>query len=209
MPARRLRIGILASGSGTNFQALAEACRDQRIPAEVALLIVNVPGAGALVRAEKLGVPSKVIEHKRFADRAAFEKEVVAELKQAGVEVVCLAGFMRLVGQTLLDAFAGRMLNIHPALLPSFPGLNGIKQAFDYGVAITGCTVHFVDAGTDTGPILLQAAVPVLSDDTEQTLAERIHAEEHRLYPEAVKLIAEGRVAIEGRRVRISSPPTR
>src|SRR5262249_43080763 len=157
-----LRLGILASGSGSNFQALAEACREGRTGAEVALLVANVPGAKALERAEKLGVPQRLIDHKAFASRELFEARVVAALEEARVALVCLAGFMRLVGPTLLGRYAGRMLNIHPALLPAFPGLHGVRQALNYGVTLAGCTVHFVDAGTDTGPILLQAAVPVL-----------------------------------------------
>ncbi|MBS2027226.1 MAG: phosphoribosylglycinamide formyltransferase [Deltaproteobacteria bacterium] len=202
-----LRLGILASGSGTNFQALAEACREKRIDAEVATLIVNVPGAGALARAEKLGVPATVIDHQAFTDRALFERELVRALQSAKVDLVCLAGFMRLVGQTLLAPFAGRILNIHPSLLPAFPGLNAVRQALEYRVALTGCTVHVVDSGTDTGPILLQAAVPVQPGDTEETLAARIHAQEHQLYPAAVKLFVENRVTVRGRTVRIDGRP--
>ena len=202
-----LRLGILASGSGTNFQALAEACHEKRIDAEVATLIVNVPGAGALARAEKLGVPAQVIDHQAFTDRALFERELVRALQTAKVDLVCLAGFMRLVGQTLLAPFAGRILNIHPSLLPAFPGLNAVRQALDYRVAVTGCTVHVVDSGTDTGPILLQAAVPVQPGDTEETLAARIHAQEHQLYPAAVRLFAENRVTVRGRTVRIDGKP--
>lgn len=203
-----MKVGVLASGSGSNFQAIAEACRDGRVPAQVALLIVNVPGCGALARAEKLGVPSVVIDHRTFTDRTAFEREVVKALQDAGVELVCLAGFMRLVGQTLLAPFAGRILNVHPSLLPAFPGLNAMKQALDYGVALTGCTVHIVDSGTDTGPILLQAATPVHPGDTEETLAPRVHALEHQLYPAAVKLFAEGRVAVRGRAVQLQGAPS-
>lgn len=202
-----LRVGVLASGSGSNFQALAEACRDGRVPAEVATLVVNVPGAGALARAEGLGVPTKVIDHRGFAERALFERELVRALQHAGVELVCLAGFMRLVGETLLAPFAGRILNVHPSLLPAFPGMHAVRQALAYRAAITGCTVHVVDAGTDTGPIVLQAAVPVQPDDTEDTLAARIHAQEHRLYPAAVKLFAEGRVRVHGRSVHIQGAP--
>ncbi len=201
-----LRVGVLASGSGSNFQALAEACQSQRIPAQVVQLVVNVPSAGALTRAERLGVPARLIDHRAFSDREAFEREVVATLASARVDLLCLAGFMRLVGPTLLAPYANRMLNIHPALLPAFPGLKAVRQALDYGVAITGCTVHFVDAGCDTGPVLIQAAVPVQAGDTEETLAARIHAQEHRIYPEAVRLVAEGRVRIEGRRAFVTGP---
>lgn len=202
-----LRVGVLASGSGSNFQALAEACRDRRIPAEIATLIVNVPNAGALERAKSLGIPSTVVDHRSFSSRELFERELVRALQDAKVDLVCLAGFMRIVGQTLLAPYAGRILNIHPSLLPAFPGLNALQKALDYGVALTGCTVHLVDSGTDTGPILLQAAVPIAPGETLEALAQRVHAQEHRLYPAAVKLFAEGRVQVRGRTVRIDGKP--
>jgi phosphoribosylglycinamide formyltransferase-1 len=197
------RIGVLASGSGTNFEAIAIACAENRIHADVAALVVNVPGCGAIARAERLGIPVTVVNHKAFTGRAEFERELVRALESAKVDLVCLAGFMRIVGSTLLSPYAGRMLNIHPSLLPAFPGLNAVRQALDYRAAMTGCTVHFVDSGTDTGPILLQAAVPVQPEDTVDTLSARIHAQEHRLYPAAVKLVAEGRAKVRGRTVRI------
>jgi phosphoribosylglycinamide formyltransferase-1 len=201
------RLGILASGAGSNFQALAEACRQGRIPAEVALLAVNVPGAGALDRARRLGVPATTVDHRAFPSREAFELALVKRLQGAGVDIVCLAGFMRLVTPTLLDPFAGRIVNIHPSLLPAFPGLNAVRQALQHGVAITGCTVHLVDAGTDTGPILMQAAVPVVPGDSEQSLSERVHAQEHVIYPAAVRLLAEGRVQVQGRVAQIDGVP--
>ena len=197
------RLGILASGAGSNFQALAEACRQGRIPAEVALLAVNVPGAGAIARAQRLGVPAVTVDHQAFPTRAAFELELVKRLQDAGVDIVCLAGFMRLVTPTLLAPFAGRIVNIHPSLLPAFPGLHAVRQALQHGVALTGCTVHLVDAGTDTGPILMQAAVPVVPGDTEESLSQRVHAQEHVIYPAAVRLLAEDRVRVEGRVARI------
>ena len=202
-----LRLGVLASGSGSNFQALAEACRDGKIAAEVATLIVNVPGAGALERARALGVPAQLIDHRDHSSRELFERELVGALQEAKVELVCLAGFMRIVGQTLLAPYAGRLLNIHPSLLPAFPGLNALQKALDYGVALTGCTVHLVDSGTDTGPILLQAAVPVLPGEPLEALAARVHAQEHRLYPAAVQLFAQNRVRVRGRSVRIDGAP--
>ena len=203
---KKLRLGVLVSGGGTNLQALIDACADASFPAELALVVSNVEGAGALERAARAGVPSAVLPHKSFPDRDAFEQAVIDRLESAGVELVCLAGFMRLIGTRFLRAFPGRIINIHPALLPAFPGLHGPRQALAYGVKLAGCTVHFVDEGTDTGPILAQAAVPVLPDDDEASLAARILAQEHRLYPLAVRLIAEGKVRIEGRRVRADAP---
>jgi phosphoribosylglycinamide formyltransferase-1 len=202
-PSQKLKVGVLVSGGGTNLQALIDACAKPDFPARIALVVSNLPGVGALERAHKAGVPHEVIPHKSFGDRDSFERAVVERLRAAGVELVCLAGFMRLIGHTFLQAFAGRILNIHPALLPAFPGLHGPRQALAYGVKLAGCTVHFVDEGTDTGPIIAQAAVPVLDGDDEATLAARILEQEHRLYPLAVRLVAEGRVSIDGRHVRI------
>ena len=195
-----MRIGVLASGSGSNLQALLDSKA-----AEVAVVISNVPGAGALARAEAARVPALLLAHKAYPSRDAYDAEIVRLLQQHRVDLVCLAGFMRLIGPVFLRAFQNRILNIHPALLPAFPGMHAARQALDAGVRISGCTVHIVDEGTDTGPIVIQAAVPVLDGDTEETLAARILKQEHRIYPRAVKLFAEGRVQIEGRKVVVRS----
>jgi phosphoribosylglycinamide formyltransferase-1 len=199
-----MRVGVLVSGSGTNLQALLDAQeRNQLGGARVVTVVSNVEGVKALERAEKAGVPWKVLPHKQFPSREAFDDAVVAALHEHGVELVALAGFMRIITPRLLHAFPQRILNIHPALLPAFPGVHAQKQALEYGVKVSGCTVHFVDEGTDTGPILMQAAVPVEDGDDEARLGARIRIEEHRLYPAAVRAIAEGRVEIRGRSVRV------
>lgn len=199
-----MKIGVLASGSGTNLQALIDAQAAGRLgPATLAVVGVNVPGCGALERASRAGIPTFVLDHRQFPSRAAFDEALVQALKQQGVQLIALAGFMRLLTATFLDAFPGRIINIHPALLPAFPGVHAQKQAFDYGVKVSGCTVHFVDSGTDTGPIIAQAVVPVLDGDTAQTLQQRILGEEHRLFPAVIKAFAEGRVVLQGRRVQI------
>jgi len=197
----RTKLGVLVSGGGTNLQALLDACARPDYPAEVALVLSNVPTAGALERARKADVPAKVVDHKAFGSRTDFEQALGEALAGAGVELVCLAGFMRLLSADLLGRYPGRVLNIHPSLLPAFTGLHAQRQALERGVKVAGCTVHFVDAGTDTGPIIAQAAVPVLPGDDEASLSARILQEEHRLYPLAVKLVATGAVRLEGRRV--------
>ncbi len=204
-----LKLGVLASGSGTNLQALLDACASGRLPAQVAVAISNLAGAHCLTRAQNVGVPSMLLEHKKFSSREAYDAALVDVLRLHGVELVCLAGFMRLVTPVLLDAFPDRVLNIHPSLLPSFPGLHAVKQALRAGVRVSGCTIHFVDGGTDTGPILLQAAVPVLDGDSEESLAARIHLQEHKSYIRAVELICHdaiewGAGADGKRRARIS-----
>jgi phosphoribosylglycinamide formyltransferase-1 len=202
--ARPLRLGVLASGSGSNLQAILDACAARRIPAEVAVVICNLPDARALQRARDARVPALALPHQEFARREDYDARLVTELRARGVELVCLAGFMRIVTPVLLSAFPQRVINIHPSLLPAFPGMHGVRQAFRAGVRVSGCSVHFVDQGTDSGPVLIQAAVPVLDGDTEESLAARILAQEHRIYPRAIQLIAEGRVQVDGRRVRIS-----
>ncbi len=210
---RTLQVGVLASGSGTNLQALLDAAAAGQLGARVAAVVVNVPGAGALERAERAGVPAVLLPSKGV-DRAAYDAALVARLLAARVDVVCLAGYMRLVTPEFLAAFGPtpetrgcpRILNVHPALLPAFPGLRAQRQALECGAKVSGCTVHFVDGGTDTGPIVAQAAVPVLDGDTEATLSARILAEEHRLFPRAVRWFAEGRLSLEGRRVRLDGP---
>jgi phosphoribosylglycinamide formyltransferase 1 len=205
-PGNKLRIGVLASGSGSNLQSIIDRCADGTLAAEISVVIANVPGAGALERAKQAGITSCCINHKSFADRQTFDREVVAALQDASVELVVLAGFMRIISEVFLEAFPQRIINIHPALLPAFPGLHVQKKALDYGVKFAGCTVHFVDGGVDTGPIIIQAVVPVLDDDTEESLAARILQEEHRIYPRAIQLFAEGRLKLRDRRVIIDPP---
>jgi phosphoribosylglycinamide formyltransferase-1 len=199
------RVGVLVSGGGTNLQAILDAERAGHLPGvAVAVVVSNVAGAGGLARAEKAGVPGAVIEHRRFPDRPSFEAELARVLDEYRVDLVALAGFMRVLTGSFLARYPGRVINIHPALLPCFPGTHGQKQAFDHGVRFTGCTTHFVDEGTDTGPIILQAVVPVLPDDTLESLSARILAEEHRIYPETIRLWAEGRLTVRGRKVVIA-----
>jgi phosphoribosylglycinamide formyltransferase-1 len=201
-----IRIGVLVSGSGTNLQAVLDAVADRRLDARVEVVLSNVATAGALERAKAAGVETVVLDHKAYADRRAFDAAVVEVLRARGVEVVVLAGFMRLLSEVLLDAFPMRVVNVHPSLLPAFPGVHAQKQAFDYGVRITGCTVHFVDAGTDTGPIIAQAAVPVEDGDDEESLRLRILAREHELLPRVLQWLAEGRVTVQpaaGGRARV------
>lgn len=197
-----MRVGVLASGSGSNFQALVDALHVEGSPARVTCLVCNVPGAKVIDRAVKAGVATVVLDHKTFASREAFDERVASELLQREIELVCLAGYMRLVTPAFLSKFPGRVINVHPALLPAFPGLHAPRQALEYGAALTGCTVHFVDEGTDTGPIIAQAAVPVLPNDDEAALTERIQRQEHRLFPTVVRAIATRAVTLEGRRVR-------
>jgi phosphoribosylglycinamide formyltransferase 1 len=198
-----ISVGVLASGSGSNFSALVEGLNVPGTPARVELLLCNVPGAKVLERAQKAGVEAVLIDHKTHASRESFDEAVAQTLIDRKIELVCLAGYMRLVTPAFLRRFAGKVINIHPALLPAFPGMHGVRQAIAAGVRVAGCTVHFVDEGTDTGPIIAQAAVPVLPGDDEASLAQRIHAEEHRLYPAVVRAIARGDVQLEGRRVRL------
>lgn len=193
-----VRVAVLASGSGTNLQALIDADLG---PAELVCVLGNVPGAGCFARAEQAGIPTELVDHKVVKPRAAFDAELVRRLRAHRVEWVVLAGFMRIVTKTVLEAFPDRVLNIHPALLPAFPGVDAQAQAFAAGVKITGCTVHLVDAGVDTGPILAQAAVPVLPSDDEATLKARILEQEHRLLPAVVRAAAEGRVKREAGRI--------
>lgn len=202
---KKIRVGILVSGRGSNMEAIIENSNKGNIDAEVVIVLSDNPSAPALEKARKLGVEAMYIypgEKKTYMtpDR---EEEYVKILKEREVELVCLAGFMRVLKKTFIQAFAGKIMNIHPSLLPSFRGLNAQKQAWDYGVKVSGCTVHFVDEGVDTGPIILQRCVPVLEDDTSETLAHRILKEEHKIYSEAIQLFAEGRLKVEGRRVRI------
>jgi len=201
--SKLLRIGVLASGGGTNLQAIIDRCQDGTLAAEIAVVITNNPGAGAMDRADKAGIKTLCINHRDFSKREAFDTAVVSALQENEIDLVVLAGFMRIITQTFIDAFPERVINIHPALLPAFPGLHVQQQAIDYGARFSGCTVHFVDGGVDTGPIIMQAVVPILPDDTADTLAARILEQEHLAYPRAIQLIAEGRVRVAGRLVTI------
>ncbi len=198
-----LTIGVLASGRGSNFQSIIDAVEAGRIKAEMKVLITDNPGAFAVERAKKHGIEHIIMRPKQFASKDAYFAAIAKELKSRNVGLVALAGFMRIIGRPLVDAYRNRIMNIHPALLPSFPGLHGQQQAHDYGVKISGCTVHFVDEGMDTGPIIIQAAVAVRDDDTEETLSERILKFEHKIYPEAIRLFSEGRLRVVGRKVTI------
>ena len=202
-----LRVGVLASGRGSNFAAIAEAAASGRLAAHPVVLVADRASAAALDIARARGVAAVVVEPRDHPTREAFDKALIAVLAEWRVDLVCLAGFMRVLGSAFVQHFRGRLLNIHPALLPAFPGLHAQRQALAHGVKVAGATVHFVDEGVDTGPIVLQAAVPVLEDDTEEALSARILREEHRLYPEAIGLFAAGRLRIDGGRVRIAEPP--
>lgn len=192
------KLGILASGRGSNFVAIKEAVEAGKIPAEIAVVITDQPQAG--VRKLTGKIPCLLLERSAYSSKQEFEIALAAKLAEYQVDLVVLAGFMRLLGPTFLDRFANRVMNIHPSLLPSFPGLHPQQQAIDYGVKVSGCTVHFVDAGMDSGPIILQAPVPVEDDDTEDTLAARILEQEHRIYSEAIALYAAGKVTLSGRK---------
>jgi len=200
------RIGILISGRGSNMLSILRAAEERRIPAVVAIVISNEPDALGIVAARSRGVEAIVLDHRAAGSREEHDRRIVAALEERRVDLVCLAGYMRLLSPVLLRAYAGRILNVHPALLPAFPGLDVQRQALEHGVRFTGATVHFVDAGVDTGPIVLQAVVPVEPEDTPETLSERILKEEHRIYPEAVRLFFQDRLRLEGRKVRILPP---
>ena len=203
-----MRVGVLASGSGTNLQSLIDSAASGALgPARLAVLGVNVPGCGALARARAAGIPTFVVDHRAFEQRALFDQAMLAALRPHDIELLVLAGFMRLLGADVLAAFPGRIINIHPALLPAFPGVHAQQQAFAYGVKIAGCTVHFVETGIDSGPVIAQAAVPVLAGDDAEAVRLRILAQEHTLLPAVVRALAEGRVSVAGRRVRVEGPP--
>jgi len=200
-----LILGILASGRGSNFQSIIDSIASGFLSAKIAVLITDKPDAYAIERANKHNIEVLIIRPRDFSDKNAYYSHIAEELKRRGVGLVILAGFMRVVGKALVDKFRYKIMNIHPALLPSFPGLHGHKDAIDYGVKISGCTVHFVDEGVDTGPIIIQAAVPAYHDDTEDTLSERILKQEHRIFPYAIKLFAEGKISVDGRKVTITA----
>lgn len=202
---KELKIGVLISGSGSNLQSIIDACATGAIDGRVVCVISNKADAFGLERARKAGITALHLDHRAYSGREAYDEAVVATLREFDVELVVLAGFMRIITCVLLDAFPMRVMNIHPALLPAFPGLHAQRQALDYGAKVAGCTVHFVDCGTDTGPIIIQASVPVLEGDTEETLSARIQKEEHRIYPEAVRLFSEGLLQVNGRVVTVSA----
>ncbi len=197
-----MRLGILISGRGSNFEAISNQIAQRKLDAEIAIVISNRASAPGLEIARQRGIPMRVIPSQGL-ERGAYDKLLIDELRTHEVELVCLAGFMRLLSADFVRAFPNRVLNIHPSLLPAFPGLDAQRQALDHGVKITGCTVHFVDEFLDSGPILVQAAVPVLDDDTVEALSARILKQEHLIYPKALQYMADGRITIDGRRVRI------
>jgi phosphoribosylglycinamide formyltransferase-1 len=199
----KLPIAVLISGSGTNLQAIIDAVESGKLDARIELVLSNRADAYGLARAKNHGIATEVLDHKKFASREAFDEAVVALLRSRGVDLVVLAGFMRLLSPVFVKAFSNRIMNIHPALLPSFPGLHVQKRAVEHGVRFSGCTVHFVNEECDEGPIIIQAVVPVFPDDTEESLAARILEQEHRIYPRAIQLYSEGRLRLEGRRVLV------
>ncbi|MDD4170087.1 MAG: phosphoribosylglycinamide formyltransferase [Desulfotomaculaceae bacterium] len=197
----KLRLGVLASGQGSNLQAIMDAADNGKINAEVVIVISDQEKAYALERARQRGIPAEFVNPAGFKTRDEYEEVIVELLNRYGVGLVCLAGYMRIIGKTMLTSFPNKIMNIHPALLPAFPGLHGQEQAWRHGVKFSGCTVHFVDEGVDTGPIIIQAVVPVIEDDTADTLAARILEQEHIIYPEAIRRYTEGRLKISGRKV--------
>jgi phosphoribosylglycinamide formyltransferase-1 len=199
-----LPIGVLISGGGTNLQAIIDAIEARRLDAVIKVVLSNRADAYGLARAQNHGIATAILDHKKYPSREDYDRAAVDLLRAHGVELVVLAGFMRLLSPVFVKAYSNRIMNIHPALLPSFPGLNVQQKAVDHGVRFSGCTVHFVNEECDEGPIIIQAVVPVFADDTEETLAARILKEEHRIYPRAIQLYAEGRLRVDGRRVIVS-----
>lgn len=204
-PVTPCKLAVLVSGNGSNLQVLIDRIESGELAARIVCVVSNNAEAFAITRAEKHGIPVVLHENSRYKLRRDYDAALVGILRQHEVDLVVLAGFMRILSEVMVNAFPNAIMNIHPALLPAFPGLHAQQQALEYGVKYSGCTVHFVDCGTDTGPIILQAVVPVMPDDTEETLSARIQAEEHRTYPEAVRLYIEGKLLVDGRLVRIHS----
>ena len=200
-------IAVLVSGGGSNLQSIIDASERGEIPCRVGIVISNKADAYGLVRAKKHGIPTEVVDHKGYSTREEFDAKLVEIIRGTGAELVCLAGFMRVLTPVFVHAFPNRILNIHPALLPSFPGTHGPGQALSYGVRFSGCTVHFLDEGVDTGPVIVQAVVPLYDDDTEETLAARILVQEHRIYPMAIRLFFSGKLEVKGRRVKVLGEP--
>jgi phosphoribosylglycinamide formyltransferase-1 len=201
--ARQVPLGVLISGSGTNLQAIVDACEEKRLDATVRVVVSNREDAFGLVRAREHHIPTEVVNHRKFATREAFDQALIEILKARQVELVILAGFMRLLSPQFVKTFSNRIMNIHPALLPAFPGLHVQRKALEHGARFSGCTVHFVNEECDQGPIIIQAAVPVFPDDTEESLSARILKEEHRIYPRAIQLYSEGRLHVVGRKVLV------
>jgi phosphoribosylglycinamide formyltransferase-1 len=201
-----IRVAVFASGSGSNFQRIIDLTQQGKLNITLSLLVCDKATAGAIERANKAGIPTYVFSPKNYASREAYEAEIVAELHRLDIDLIVLAGYMRLITNVLVDPFYGRMINIHPALLPAFPGAHGIEDAFNAGVSETGCTVHFVDNGMDTGPIIAQQKIEVKPDDTLETLSERMHKAEHQLYPEVIDWISKGYVKLDGRNVTVERP---
>jgi len=200
---RIVKLGVLVSGSGSNLQSIINHIEKGLLDAEIRMIISNNPEAYALVRARKHGIPYTVLEHRDFVTREDFDRKMIEVFNISGVELVLMAGFMRILSPLFLNAFPMKIMNIHPAILPSFPGMHAQQRAFDYGVKFSGCTVHFADEGVDTGPIIIQAIVPVYDQDTDEILAQRILKEEHRIYPKAIQLYAEGKLYVVGRKVLV------
>lgn len=198
-----MKIAILCSGSGTNLQAIIDSTKSGYIPVDIALVASDNKNAFALARAKTAGLETLLLDPKKFSSRDDFDKEIIAHLKKKKVGLVVLAGYMRLLSKHFISEYRNRIMNIHPALLPSFKGTHGIKDALEYGAKVTGATVHFVDEKLDNGPIILQKAVDIRDDDTEETLLEKVHKEEYKIYPEAIRLFAEGKLKVEGRKVKI------
>ncbi len=204
-----LKIAVLASGRGSNFQSIQDVIEEGKIKAKIVLLVTDNRKAQALERAGNHGIETLFLNPKEFSEREAFDSAIASALKKRQIGLVLLAGYMRVVSRNLIRPFKNKIMNIHPALLPSFPGLHGQADACNYGVKIAGCTVHFVDEGVDTGPIIIQAAVPAYDDDTDETLSARVLRCEHKIYPKAVRLFAEGRLEVDGRKVRIKKQKKR
>ena len=198
-----LKLGVLISGNGSNLQSIIDHIENGSLKAVIKIVVSNNPDAYGLTRAKKHSIPFAVLKNSDYQSKEEFDAALIKILQENGIDLVILAGFMRIMTPAFLKAFPGRIMNIHPALLPSFPGLHGQKQAVDYGVKFSGCTVHFVDEGVDTGPIIIQSVVQVFDDDTEETLAERILKEEHKIYPQAIQLFADGKIEVQGRKVSI------
>ena len=205
--AKQVSIGVLISGSGTNLQAIIDAIEAGKLDAKIEVVLSNKADAQGLMRARKHGIRTEILNHKEFASREAYDEAVVSLLRRCGVELVALAGFMRLLSPVFIKAYSNRIMNIHPALLPSFPGLNVQQKAVEHGARFSGCTVHFVNEECDEGPIIIQAVVPVFPDDTGAALAARILEQEHRIYPRAIQLYAEGRLKVVGRKVWVERLP--
>ena len=203
MTEARQKLGVLCSGRGTDLQSIMDAINNGEVAADIAVVLTDKPDAFALERAASAGIKAVCVNRKQFDGRGSFEQALVSELQAAGVTLVVLAGFMRILTPYFVRQYAGRIMNIHPALLPSFPGAHAHQDVLAYGVKISGCTVHFVDEGTDSGPIILQAAVPVLDGDTEEALGARVLEQEHIIYPRAIQLYCEGKLEIHGRHVHI------